>query len=73
MRPVGKLLLRDLWIATSNPGLPKLPEIAPVQIADDGNSFTLTAACNAFGGSWRIQPSGQAIRCIESRILSAEI
>ena len=30
MRPVGKLLLRDLWIAASNPDCLKLPEIAPV-------------------------------------------
>ena len=63
MRPVGKLLLRDPWIA-SNPDCQKLPEIAKVQIAkvqiaDYGNSFTLTAVCKTFGGSWRIQPSGQ--------------
>src|ERR1035437_4886427 len=44
------------------PGLPQATRIAKsclniakVQIEGYGNSFTLTAVCNAFGGSWRIQ------------------
>jgi hypothetical protein len=56
------------WIATSNPELRKLPGISPrCKIADYGNSVTLTAVCNAFGGSWWTHASGKSVtRRIES-------
>jgi hypothetical protein len=43
MRPVGKLLLRDLWIARATRDCQSCLESPPVQIAGYGNSFTLLA------------------------------
>lgn len=47
------------WIATSNRNCHKPPGNPQSGFANNGNSLTLTAVCNVFGGSWRIQPSGQ--------------
>jgi hypothetical protein len=58
MRPAGKLLLRATWIATCNRDCHTPAESRQSAGANNGNSFTLTAVSNAFGGSWRIQLSG---------------
>ena len=66
MRPVGKLLLRHL-------DCHKQPRTAQAAwksprcgSPDSGNSFTLTAVCNAFGGFWRIHAPRMSQQCIES-------
>jgi hypothetical protein len=58
MRPAGKLLLRATWIATCNRDCQTPAESHQSAGANYGNSFTLTAVSNAFGGCWRIQLSG---------------
>jgi hypothetical protein len=50
MRPDGKLLLYPVWICHKQSGLPKAPGNRHSGIASYGNSVTLTAVCNAFGG-----------------------